>query len=155
MKVSVKTIIAVLSILGTLLGAGIPALFYVMDQRYQHNHKDTVTMIDQHVAMHNESIGIIAHEHDHGHQNVNDWQNNHMEIHVNRNDNIEQPPFEEHHHSEFEDLEETIDDHYHVEFDSFMEILQDEKFRDEVLAWLEGLQDIVNEHNDRLEELEE
>ena len=74
---------------------------------------------------------------------------------VNRNDNIEQPPFEEHHHSEFEDLEETIDDHYHVEFDSFMEILQDEKFRDEVFAWLEGLQDIVNEHNDRLEELEE
>ena len=138
MKVSVKTIIAVLSILGTLLGAGIPALFYVMDQRYQHNHKDTVTMIDQHVAMHNESIGIIAHEHDHGHQNVSDWQNNHMELHVSRN--IEQQPFEE---------------HYHSEFDSFMEILQDEKFRDEVFAWLEGLQDIVNEHNDRLEELEE
>ena len=155
MRVSLKTIVAVLSIVGALLGAGIPALFYVMDQRYQHNHKDTVTMIDQHVAMHSESGGIEAHEHDHGHQNVNDWQNNHMEIHVNRNDNIEQPPFEEHHHSEFEDLEETIDDHYHVEFDSFMEILQDEKFRDEVFAWLEGLQDIVNEHNDRLEELEE
>ena len=153
MKVSIKTIIAVLSILGTLLGAGIPALFYVMDQRYQHNHKDTVTMIDQHVAMHNESIGIIAHEHDHGHQNVSDWQNNHMELHVSRN--IEQPTLEEHYHSEFEDLEKVIDDHYHVEFDSLMEILQDEEFRDEVLAWLEGLQDIVNEHNDRLEELEE
>ncbi len=110
-------------------------------------------MIDQHVAMHNESIGIIAHEHDHGHQNVSDWQNNHMELHVSRN--IEQQPFEEHYHSEFEDLEEVIDDHYHVEFDSLMEILQDEEFRDEVLAWLEGLQDIVNEHNDRLEELEE
>ena len=37
-RISLRTIIAMLSILGTVLGAGVPALFYVMDQRYQHNH---------------------------------------------------------------------------------------------------------------------
>lgn len=155
MNISVKTIIAVLSILGTLLGAGIPALFYVMDQRYQHNHKDTVTMIDQHVAMHSESGGIEAHEHDHGHQNVNDWQNNHMEIHVNRNDNIVQSPFEEHYHPEIEELEDEVYGHYHLEFDGIMEILVNQEELDEIYIWLEGIQDIVNEHHDRLEGLEE
>ena len=35
-KFSMKTIATMISILGTVLGVGVPTLFYVMDNRYIH-----------------------------------------------------------------------------------------------------------------------
>ena len=149
-RISLRTIIAMLSILGTVLGAGVPALFYVMDQRYQHNHNDTVTMIDQHVAMHKETGGVEEHNHEHGHQNVNDWQNNHMELHVNRNNDSGESSFVEHYHPEIEDLEDEVIGHYHIEFDTIMEMMVESEQFDEVFVWLEELQEIIYEHEERL-----
>ena len=151
-RISLRTIIAMLSILGTVLGAGVPALFYVMDQRYQHNHNDTVTMIDQHVAMHKETGCVEEHNHEHGHQNVNDWQNSHLELHVNRNNDSGELSLD-HYHPEIGDLEYEIYEHYHSEFDTLMEMLEttNEEFIDDVYGWLEALQEIVDEHDERLD----
>ena len=48
-KFSMKTIATMISILGTVLGVGVPTLFYVMDNRYIHEHEDVVSMIEQHI----------------------------------------------------------------------------------------------------------
>ena len=150
-RISLRTIIAMLSILGTVLGAGVPALFYVMDQRYQHNHNDTVTMIDQHVAMHKETGGVEEHKHDHGHQNVSDWQNGHMELHVSRNNDSGESSSVEHYHPDIGDIENEVYGHYHTEFDTFMEMIMENEQLEEVYIWLEELQEIIYEHEERLD----
>ena len=152
-RISLRTIIALISILGTVLGAGVPALFYVMDQRYQHNHNDTVTMIDQHVAMHKETGGVEEHNHEHGHQDVNAWQNSHMELHVSRNNDSGNPSFTEHYHPEIEYLEDEVNTHYHLEFDTIMEMMAENEQFDQIFSWLEELQEIIYEHEERLNNL--
>ena len=77
-KFSMKTIATMISILGTVLGVGVPTLFYVMDNRYIHEHEDVVAMIEQHIEMHQADSGVNQHDH----EIVSGWISMHYEEHI-------------------------------------------------------------------------